>query len=117
MLHISYSAPVLLTRASGIAMLFNVESLLSGRNQAGIIIAVFLGYCIRRHFFVSKKRYGKCKNPFAHDARLPLTPLVTEQEKRDEILKKGWYNPVLYLNYLKTTNNIYYCSLHKKTRY
>ncbi|XP_046452890.1 all-trans-retinol 13,14-reductase-like isoform X2 [Daphnia pulex] len=71
-------------------MLFNVAPLLDGRNQAGVILAVFLGYYIKRRFFTSKKRSIKWKNPFAQDSRSPLTPLVTEQEKRDEILKKAF---------------------------
>lgn len=71
-------------------MLFNVAPLLDGRNQAGIILAVFLGYYIKRRFFTSRKRSGKWKAPFAQDSRTPPTPLVTVQETRDEILKKAF---------------------------
>lgn len=77
-------------------MLFNVAPLLDGRNQAGIILAVFLGYYIKRRFFTSRKRSGKWKAPFAQDSRTPPTPLVTVQETRDEILKKGLIHVDLY---------------------
>lgn len=70
-------------------MLFNVAPLLDGRNQAGIILTIFLGYYIKRRFFTSKKRSGKWKAPFTQDSRTPPTPLTTVQEIRNEILKKG----------------------------
>lgn len=71
------------------AMLFNVTPLLDGRNQVGIVVAIILGYYIKKRFFKSKRRFQKLKPPFAKDSRTPLTPLETEQAKRDEILKKG----------------------------
>ena len=72
-------------------MLFNVTPLLDGRNQVGIIVAVFLGYYIKRRFFTSKrtKCHSKWKSPFIRDSRKEITTLVTEQGTRDEILKKG----------------------------
>ena len=70
-------------------MLFNVTPLLDGRNQVGIIVAVFLGYYIKKRFFKSQRRFRKWKNPLVHDSRTPPAPPVTEQDKRDEILKKG----------------------------
>ncbi len=70
-------------------MLFNVTPLLDGRNQVGIVVAIILGYYIKKRFFKSKRRFQKLKPPFAKDSRTSLTPLETEQAKRDEILKKG----------------------------
>lgn len=93
----SYRLSLVVAKTADIylVMLFNVAPLLDGRNQAGIILAVFLGYYIKRRFFTSKKRSGKLKNPFAQDSRSPLTPLVIEQEIRNEILKKGMNDSVL----------------------
>lgn len=74
-------------------MLFNVTPLLDGRNQVGIVVAVLLGYYIKRRFFTSKtnKSHGKWKLPFSQDSRNEVTDLVTEQAVRDEILKKGMF--------------------------
>lgn len=71
-------------------MLFNVTPLLDGRNQVGIIVAVFLGYYIKKRFFKSKRHpAGKWKSPFLKDSRLPYTPMETDKTKRDVIMKKG----------------------------
>nr|CAH0101003.1 unnamed protein product [Daphnia galeata] len=71
-------------------MLFNVVPFLDVRNQSVIIVTAFLGYYIKRYFFAKKSLSGKRNNPFAHDSRSSLTPLVIEQEKRNHILKKAF---------------------------
>jgi hypothetical protein len=78
-------------------MLFNVVPFLDVRNQFVIIVTALIGYYIKRYFFAKKSLSGKRKNPFSHDSRSSLTPLVIEQEKRNHILKKGMKNSVLEL--------------------
>nr|CAH0100999.1 unnamed protein product [Daphnia galeata] len=83
-------------------MIFNVAVLLDGKSQAVFILAIVLCYHCKRRFFTSKKS-SKWKNPFAHDSRIPFTPLVIKQEKRNRVLKNGrnrlnyWSVPLLEL--------------------
>lgn len=98
-------------------MLFNVTPLLDGRNQAGIIIAVFLGYYIKSRFFKSKKRtLGKWKSPFDQDSRKEITPLVTEQTVRDEVLKKGMIRRISILSYSFIVNLKYFAVFQHSLR-
>lgn len=66
-------------------MLFNVAPLLDGRNQVGIIVAVFLGFYIKKRFFKSNKRIiGKWKAPLIKDSRTALTPLETDDKRQTD---------------------------------
>ncbi|KAI9564725.1 hypothetical protein GHT06_008466 [Daphnia sinensis] len=70
-------------------MLFETGLLLNVRIQLGIILAVFVGYWIKRLFFRTETT-GKWKSPFAEDSRTPLTPLNTDHAKRDETMKRAF---------------------------
>nr|CAH0101005.1 unnamed protein product [Daphnia galeata] len=71
-------------------MLFNVTPFLDVRIQFVIIFTILLSYFIKRQIFSSKKLSGKWENPFSHDSRSSVTPLVIEHEKRNQILKKAF---------------------------
>jgi len=69
-----------------------VSQLVDGKSAVGILVAVFLGFFIKRRFFSSKKNSQsgrKWKSPLLTDSRKPITPLETDQKQRDKTIKKG----------------------------
>jgi len=69
-----------------------VENLIDSRLSYAVVLVAVL-FFIKRRFF-SSNNAKNWKAPFKNDTRLPTTALETDQEKRNDILKKGTIVPV-----------------------
>jgi all-trans-retinol 13,14-reductase len=66
------------------------------QHQLGIILTVVIGFFVKKYFFDSPENSnsGKWKSPFAKDTRRPVTPLETDLNKRNQVMKKVSFNPL-----------------------